>query len=1538
MRKRTFIIMSMTALILVQMLGPLGNGQPIEVPTSEDLIDTTRLKTQGQGAFVENNGQWDEELMFIGKTGFGHVGVGPDGIYYNVLDRSAVDRPDLTSNGFKDLLEDGRGQEMVDGAVVKVTFEGASKVAPEGTSIMADNLNFFIGNDPSRWATGVRSYQRIEYNELWSGIDLVLTLKDGGLKYDLVLHPGSEPSDISFMVEGHSGLVAEGTELTIRTPIGMDITDSGLCANYGDGLKEDIGASFILQGQDGYSISLDSYDGSRQVIVDPLVFSTYYGGTDEDDAYDIDRDPSGNLYVVGYTFSWDFPITKSIYQTSNNGYSDIFVFKMSSDGTTILYSTYVGGSDYDLGQAIKVDGNGNAYVTGGSFSLDFPTTSGAFNETHWNTVDYLDAIVFKLDPRGSSLLFSTYVAGEDTDAGLDIDIDSVGSSYVVGISASTEFPTTSGAYDEDQNGEYDIILFMLSYTGASLKYSTYIGGDDFDTGYSMDYVAQDAIYLTGSTYSYDFPVTGNVRLNGMTDVVALRMDMGNSTLIYSTLIGGDDEEEGYGVDVDDLGNAYITGYTWGGSRSMFPTTNGAYDTTFNGFIDTFVLKLDRKGSSLLYSTYIGGTEEEEGRSIILDEDSNSYVCGFTASSDHPISPGADYPSFQGGYQDAVVCKLDNTGSSLLYSTYLGGSSDETAYSIILDPANKAIVTGSTDSKNYPTTSGVVQTSLAGDYDCFVTKLNFVSRPTEPRSPNAIGGAGYVLLNWTAPASDGGAPILHYTIYKGLTDSSLTSYLTTTDIVLNDTVVNAGTMYYYAVSANNSVGESPQSVVVSAMPVGRPSAPRSLTIIAGQTYIDLDWDTPLQTGGSPLTGYWVYRGTSPGSLVKLMEVSPANTYYRDESVEQGSTYFYRLTAFNIIGESIPTETLNATMPDVPSPPLDLSVAWGDSYVHLSWAEPLDNGGLLLSGFKVYRSNASTPFKLLMTLTSSVLAYNDTTVTNGVTYTYNVTAFNSLGESVPAVVSSTPLGTPGKPRVLPPGSGNGYVHLYWEAPEVDGGTSVLGYRIYQIDDTSQLQLVGEVGPEVFSYNMTGLKNGRIYYCYVTAFNTIGDSKKSEMMTGVPMGLPDPPVDLKAAPGDGYVQISWSKPVDDGGSAIMRYYLLRGTDQTSWEDFKEVVNLSSTSYNDTKVENGITYKYAVRALTSIGFSGPSSVVNAIPLGVPFAPRNFTLKGGNKLVEVSWLSPEKNGGTPITGYIVLRGEVESSLDVIETLGPETSSYNDSDVTNGKVYYYRLLAKNIIGDSLPTQTVSVKPMGIPSAPRNVRTEASGSYIKVLWEPPEDTGGASITGYDIYRSDDGGEMKLVGSVGPGINTYLDKGVKPGVKYEYTVKATNSVGESVASSTASMELEKEGGGGGGLGWLLWLVLALIAMAAITGLVLFLVLRKKKAPEQAPPPIVDQGMDMYQFPPGTQQLPVPPAPPQQQLYGAYNEQPQMQVTPPAPTPELGPAQIGEQPASGPLDTYSGEQLPAEVQASVDAPAPEAPRPEVQPPVEAPPQPSQ
>ncbi|MCU0799165.1 MAG: fibronectin type III domain-containing protein [Candidatus Thermoplasmatota archaeon] len=1535
MRAPTIIIMSMTALLLVQMLGPLGTGHPTGVPTTEDPIDMARMQTFEQGFFVENKGQWNDGLLFIAKTGFGRVGVGPDCIYYNVLDRSAVDIPDPKSKGLKDLLMEGSGQEMVDGAVVKVTFDGGSKVAPEGTSIIADNFNFFLGNDPSGWATGVRSYQRIEYNDLWNGIDLVLTLKDGGLKYDLVLHPGSEPSDISFLVEGHSGLMAEGTELTIRTPIGMDITDSGLCANYIDGQKEGIGASFILQGQDRYGISLDSFDSSRPVIVDPLVFSTYYGGTDEDDAYDIDRDPSGNLYVAGYTYSWDFPITKSAYQTSNNGYSDIFVFKMSSDGTTISYSTYIGGSDYDFSQAIKVDGAGNAYVTGGSYSLDFPTTSGAFNETHWNTIDYMDAIVFKLDPKGSSLIFSTYVAGEDMDAGLDIGIDSVGSSFVVGISASTEFPTTSGAYDEDHNGDIDIILFMLSYTGSYLKYSTYIGGDDTDIGYSLDYVSQDAIYLTGSTYSYDFPVTGNVRLNGMTDVVALRMDLGNSTLIYSTLIGGDDEEEGYGIDVDDLGNAYITGYTWGGSRSMFPTTTGAFDTTFNGFIDTFVLKLDRKGSSLLYSTYIGGTEEEEGRSIILDEDSNSYVCGFTASSDHPISPGADYPSFQGGYLDAVVCKLDNTGSSLLYSTYLGGSSDETAYSIILDPAKKAIVTGSTDSKNYPTTTGVVQTTLMGAYDCFVTKLNFVSRPTEPRSPKAIGGAGYVLLNWTVPASDGGAPILHYTIYKGLTDSSLTSYLKTTNIVLNDTKVNSGTIYYYSVSANNSIGESPQTTVVSAMPIGRPSVPRSFTIIAGQTYIDLDWDTPLQTGGSPLAGYWVYRGTSPGSLVKLMEVSPANTYYRDESVEQGITYFYRLTALNIVGESIPTETLNASMPDVPSPPVDLSVTWGDSYVHLSWVEPLDNGGLLLNGFKVYRSNSSTPFKLLMSLTSSALTYNDTTVTNGVTYTYNVTAFNSLGESVPAVVSSTPLGTPGKPKVLPPGWGDGYVHLYWEAPEVDGGTPVLGYHIYQIDDTSQLQLVGEVGPDVRDHNMTGLVNGRIYYCYVTAFNIMGDSKKSEMMTGIPIGLPDPPVDLKAVPGDGYVQLSWSKPVKDGGSAIMRYFVLRGTDQTSWEEFNEVVNISSTSYNDTKVENGITYKYVVRAMTSIGFSGPSSVVNAIPLGVPSAPRNFTLKGGNKLVEVSWLPPEKNGGTPITGYKVLRGEVESSLDVIQAIGPGSLSFEDTNVTNGKVYYYRLIAKNIMGDSLPTQTISIRPLGTPSAPRNVRTEASGSYIKVLWEPPEDTGGASITGYEIYRSDDGGEMKLVGSVGPGINTYLDKDVKPGVKYVYTVKATNSVGNSVASSTASMELEKEGGGGGGLGWLLWLVLALLAMAAITGLVLFLVLRKRKAPEQAPPPIVDQGMDMYQFPPGTQQLPVPPAPPQQQLYGAYNEQPLMQVTPPAPVPELGPAQMGDQPASGPLDTYSGEQPPTEVQTSMEAPAPIAPQPEVQPPVEAPPQ---
>ncbi|MGA1793488.1 MAG: fibronectin type III domain-containing protein [Thermoplasmatota archaeon] len=1517
-------VLFLTTLLAGTLAADDDRTSPIfELPSETD-------RTTHENGFVENLGQWDDDILFSARTGFGHVGLGTDRIYYNIMERSDV--PEL--NGAR-----SREHQVMEleGSVITVEFEDSNRVDPIGSDAMPGISNFFIGSDPSKWASGARSYQTVEYHNIWDGIDIIFRLEEGGLKYDITVGPGIDTSSIVLRLDGHTELSTRGDDLQIDTPLNIPIIDTGLVAWYTDDRNEQVNVRFSIIDEYRYTFDLADRDKDRGVLIDPLVYSSYLGGSSDEGIFDSDLDSSGNAYLVGITDSTGFPTTSGAYQTTNYGNFDIFVSKTSSDGSTLIFSTFVGGTDMEMGNGIRVDGSGNVFVTGFAYSDDFPTTSGAYNETHWNTTMWMDVVVFKLSSTGTSLMYSTYVAGESDEEGRDIDIDSQGNAYVVGYSYSLEFPTTSDAYDstgDDWSG--DIILFKLSSSGSSLDYSSYIGGDSDDEGYGIQYDGSGNVYVTGSSWSSDFPTTSGAyqqKLIDWSDVIVFKFNVDRSTFIYGTYVGGDDEEEGYSISIDSSGYAYVTGYTWGGWSTIFPTTSGAYSTTYNGgTTDSFAFKLNQAGSGLVYSTFLGGSGDDYGQKIEVDANGKAYVCGYTDSSNYPTTPGADYTSFRGGSLDGTVSVVSQSGATLTYSSFLGGGSDDMALSLNIDANAEALVTGYSDSTNFPTTAGVISRTNSGGYDCFFTRLNFTLPPSAPRSLAATPGDDHIDLTWSAPTSDGGFPIVKYSIYKRIDGQTDTETINVTTLSYQDFDVEIGVKYMYSLSAWNMFKEGAKTTEVGAMVTSVPSPPVDLTALASVGKVDLDWNMPEFNGGTFITGYYVYKGTASGALDLLVELAATSTAYPDLDVEAGTTYYYQVTAKNEKGESEPSEEITATLPDTPLTPVNFSARPGNEFVDLTWEAPEWDGGSPIKSYKIFKGLDIDEMLLLKTVSTAARGLNDTKVTNGITYYYSITAVNDVGDSERSInISAIPGTVPRSPTLYEVGVDDGSLLLTWEPHTNDGGSALTSFNIYVGDSEDELELLGSVDAVERSYTHEELVNGHEYFYYLTAANSWGESLPSNLISGIPLGLPDAPASFEIASGDGFVLLSWSPPADTGGAEITTYHIFRAAgsgDSALYKMFDE------TTYNDTDVTNGETYRYMISAVNIVGESPKTVELSAQPLGLPGVPVSFLHQVGDGYIDLTWGPPTRTGGTPLMSYKLYKSNDNVEFEVLAEVGTETTGYHDTAVTNGVIYYYKLTAKNLQGESAYTDTIEAKPFGKPSDPMNVQVVEQDGTIVITWELPESDGGSDITAIKIYRSRDEGVQQMIATLDGTATTYTDKNVIEGSKYTYVVKAENAAGESASTMTYSIEI-KSPSESGNIGLVLGIIAAVIILLLIVVLLIyFLVVKKKKGEEVPLPPPQVQG-----YPAPGQRLPG-----MQPQYGqlpqqmGYQQIPgyapgQQSVLPPAYPPQQPPAQqqdavyqgyVGyqEPPAEAPL-TEGYQETGAEYY-QAPAPYPEEPVP--------------
>jgi hypothetical protein len=702
----------------LRLAGLEGSPKPL-TSSSRALLPEEKQKFQaatGGPVFIENKGQWHPDVLYLCRLGGLDAWITKWGVNYTFFKleekASAEAREPFLREKF------GRRQVELIGHRVLMRLRGcAAHPQREGREMLEGYYNYLIGNDPTRHATYVRRYREAWVKGVYAGIDMRYYLEGGRLRYDWVVQPGGDPSQIVFGLEGSEKtyIDSEG-RLVFMTRFG-EVKLAELRVYQGD---REIGGRFVER-PGGWGIEVGSYDPTLPLVIDPLVYSTYIGGSDGEMGYAIAVDGSGNAYVTGYTESTDYDVTPGAFQTTNGGGKDVFVTKLNATGTALVYSTYIGGNSGEEGRGIAVDGSGNAYVTGWTLSPDYDVTPGAFQTTKGSG---RDVFVTKLNATGTALVYSTYIGGSSDDEGYAIAVDGSGNAYATGYTWSTNYDVTPGAFQTTNGGWRDVFVTKLNATGTALVYSTYIGGSHQDKGYGIAVDGSGNAYVTGSTASSDYDVTPAAfqRWNqGYEDVFVTKLNATGTALVYSTYIGGSEDDVGYGIAVDGSGNAYVTGSTY---SINYDVTPGAFQMTKGGGEDVFVTKLNETGTALVYSTYIGGSGDDYGNAIAVDGSGNAYVTGWTGSTDYDVTWGA-FQTIHGGGADVFVTKLNATDAGLLYlvySTYIGGSINEVGYGIAVDGSGNAYVTGYTSSPDYDVTPGAFQTTFGGEADVFVTKV------------------------------------------------------------------------------------------------------------------------------------------------------------------------------------------------------------------------------------------------------------------------------------------------------------------------------------------------------------------------------------------------------------------------------------------------------------------------------------------------------------------------------------------------------------------------------------------------------------------------------------------------------------------------------------------------------------------------------------------------------------------------------------------------------------------------------------------------
>lgn len=610
----------------------------------------------------------------------------------------------------------------------KMEVVGANAAAQARTSEPLNaKANYLVGKNPAQWQQNLPTFGRIEYAEVYPDINLVYYGNQRQLEYDFVVKPGADPQQIKLKFDGAEQVnINSAGELVLRAENREIKHHKPFVYQEVNGQKQQIEAEYAMLANNEVGFRLGRYNPMLTLVIDPvLAYSTYFGGGAGEIIFDIAIDRQGASYITGVTASADFPVKHALQSELKVGEEDydVFVAKLRADGSALVYSTYLGGTDYDLGVSLTTDARGNVYVSGYTESSYFPTA-------HPLQAKYRgegDTFVAKLSAAGDQLLYATYLGGTGADSGGSIKLDGRQNPYLIGYTKSADFPTQN-ALQDTLKGDIDLFVAKLAADGSALRYATYFGGSGNESLVSSALIVDNDgyAYVMTDTDSKDFPTEKPLQAKfagGESDLVLAKFKPDGSGLVYSTYLGGSEKDaSGNQLAVDQRGNLYLAAST---SSTDFPTHNAYQSQYGGGEMDGIIAKLNPAGSALLYATYYGGSARDEIFGMDVDTTGHIYVGGNTTSPNLPLANALQWQFAGAGAElqtgDAFVAKFSANGKVLQFGTYFGGSDDEDVFALMLDTRDNVYLAGSTRSTNFPT-QNALQMVFGGTEDGFVTKI------------------------------------------------------------------------------------------------------------------------------------------------------------------------------------------------------------------------------------------------------------------------------------------------------------------------------------------------------------------------------------------------------------------------------------------------------------------------------------------------------------------------------------------------------------------------------------------------------------------------------------------------------------------------------------------------------------------------------------------------------------------------------------------------------------------------------------------------
>lgn len=640
--------------------------------------------------FEPNRGQVDSEVRFLARAGNYALYLTPTG---------------FTASG--------------SGFGFRMRFQGASTVHWSPGAKLPGVSNYLLGSNAAAWLRNIPNYRDVQGTSLYEGIDVQVSGEQRRIEYTFRLQPLADPSLIRLAFDQEVALTPAGA-LSIRGPQAEFVHRPPHAYQIINGKRLPVVVRFTLIDANTAGFALAKYDPNHELIIDPILnLHTFMGGTALESATDCVADSTTALYLTGWTTSLEFQTAGTPFRDVNTGMRDAFVAKLHPSGNFFLYSTYIGGTLNDEASSISIDATRNAYITGTTFSTNFPSLANAQQRFYGGNGD---AFIVKLNVEGSQLTYSSYMGGSELDQGSGVASDSLGFATYVGYTASTNFPTIRANQAANGGGD-DIFIVKLHANSGELVFSTYFGADAADQAHGVALDRNGDAYITGRTNCANLPAGARLGTLDGTDILVLKWRSDGSSASYLTCIGGNGVDSGASIATDRDGNAYVTGTTSSSNFPIFLALQFAYGGALGGTIgDGFVFKLNSAGNALLYSTYLGGVRDDWGQSIFVDLSGTAYVAGATFSFNFPAANGVVPPS--AGHRAGFVTRISPQGVTLQESFFFDGIAADDRYAIALDERGSIYVVGGALSnfQTPPARSGPLFNFVGPVQDVFVAKL------------------------------------------------------------------------------------------------------------------------------------------------------------------------------------------------------------------------------------------------------------------------------------------------------------------------------------------------------------------------------------------------------------------------------------------------------------------------------------------------------------------------------------------------------------------------------------------------------------------------------------------------------------------------------------------------------------------------------------------------------------------------------------------------------------------------------------------------